>query len=314
MPPSKKATPKKAVKAPQPSKKFTFAPPAKPRQPAKATKPMLPTTTAKPKRPAGIAAPASLDAAFLTAKPPLAGVAIRAKAEPLAMLSSWSYSVYTQYMKCPLSVCFDKIKKIRIVEPPNQHFEKGDRVHKAAEDYIRGTGKAPAVIPELASVKDRLAFFRQARAQVELEWSFTREFQPTSWFGKDAWLRVKTDVCLDAVEPPLVHITDWKTGKVYDDHRQQRSLYALAGLQLVELGRLAGGSKDVKLTAEHLYTDTTQSATEEYGMRDLKPLKREWAARIGTMMTDTRYPPKTGFHCRYCKFRKSAGGPCPENQ
>jgi hypothetical protein len=232
----------------------------------------------------------------------------------MATLTSWSYSVYTAYMKCPLSVCFDKIKKIRIAEPPNPHFEKGDRVHKAAEQFIGGTGRAPAVIPELVGVKDKLSLFRKARAAVELEWAFTERYLPTSWFGKDAWLRVKTDVCMDTREPPLVHITDWKTGKIYDEHKQQRSLYALAGLQLVELGLLAGGSRDVRLTAEHLYTDTTQSATEEYTMEDLKLLKREWSSRIKTMMSDTRYPAKTGFHCRYCKFRKSAGGPCQENQ
>lgn len=230
-----------------------------------------------------------------------------------ANLVSWSYSVYTQYVKCPLSVCFDKVQRIRIVEPPNPHFEKGDRVHKAAELFIGGSGKVPVVIPELKAVKDRLAFFRKARASVELEWAFDKSYRPTSWFGQDAWLRVKTDVCLDTKEPPLVHITDWKTGKVYDEHKQQRSLYALAGLQLVELGALAGGSKDVKLTAEHLYTDTTQSATEEYDMKDLAPLKREWGSRIKQMMSDTRYPAKTGFHCRYCRFRKSAGGPCKEN-
>jgi hypothetical protein len=149
---------------------------------------------------------------------------------------------------------------------------------------------------------------------VELEWAFTKDYLPTTWFGKDARLRVKTDVCLDTKEPPLVHITDWKTGRVYDDHRQQRSLYALAGLQLVELGLLAGGSKDTKLIAEHLYTDTTQSATEEYSMKDLKPLKREWESRIKQMMSDTKYPAKTGYHCRWCKFRKSAGGPCQEDQ
>ena len=234
-------------------------------------------------------------------------------AERLATLTSWSYSVYSQYFKCPLSVCFDKVKRVRIVEPPNPHFEKGDRVHKAAETHIGSEGRPPALIPELKSVKDRLEFFRKARAKVELEWAFTKQYLPTSWFGGDAWLRVKTDVCLDAERPsPLVHITDWKTGRVYPEHRQQRSLYALAGLQLVDLGLLAGGSKDVKLTAEHLYTDTTQSATEEYTMKDLKPLKREWETRIKGMMSDTRYPAKTGFHCRYCRFRKSAGGPCPE--
>ena len=86
-----------------------------------------------------------------------------------ATLTSWSYSVYSSYVKCALSVCFDKVLCIRIEEPPNPHFEKGDRVHKSAESHIKGTGKAPTVIPELVGVKDRLNVFRKMRAMAELE-------------------------------------------------------------------------------------------------------------------------------------------------
>ncbi len=238
-----------------------------------------------------------------------------AKLPPLATLTSWSYSVYTAYLKCPLSVCFDKIKRIRIVEPPNPHFEKGDRVHKSAEAHITAPGrKAPPIIPELKGAADRLNLFRKMKAMAELEWAFNRDWRPTSWFGQDAWLRIKVDVCAEQADPPLVHITDWKTGKVYEEHKQQRSLYALGGLQMTELGLLLDGAKDAKVLAEHVYTDTGFAATEEFAMKDLGRLKREWTSRIKTMMSDTRYPAKVGFHCRYCRYRKSNGGPCPEAQ
>lgn len=234
---------------------------------------------------------------------------------PLATLTSWSYSVYTAYMKCPMQVMFEKVKRIRIIEPPNPAFEKGNAIHKFAENYIGGKGKAPTIIPELKSVKDRLTTYRKLKAMVEQDWAFTRGWLPTQWNNwTDCWLRIKVDVCAVTEKPqPLVQITDWKSGKIYDDHKQQRSLYALGGLRLVDLGLLAGGAKDVKVIAEHLYTDTTQSATEEYTLKDLKPLTKEWELRTKHMMSDTRYPAKTGFHCRYCKFRKSNGGPCPEN-
>jgi hypothetical protein len=222
--------------------------------------------------------------------------------------------VYTSYLKCPLAVFFDKIKRIRIVEPPNPHFIKGDKVHKAAENYIGTEGKAPPIISELKGVTDRLKSFRKLKAMVELEWAFDKTYNKVGWFDRTAWLRVKTDVCAVSPEPPLIQITDWKTGKVYDDHKQQRSLYALGGLQLVESKLLADGNKDVKLIAEHLYTDTGQTATEEFCMKDLKPLKKEWAARIKTMMGDTQFRATPGYACRWCKFRKSNGGPCPEDQ
>jgi hypothetical protein len=88
----------------------------------------------------------------------------------------------------------------------------------------------------------------------------------------------------------------------------------MAGLVLVRLGMLAGGSEKVKLTAAHFYTDTGQTATEQFTMKDLAPLQREWETRIKEMMSDTAFPTKTGRWCGWCKHAKSKGGSCPENQ
>lgn len=219
-------------------------------------------------------------------------------------------------MKCPLSVCFDKIKRVRIEEPPNPSFIKGNMIHDNAAGFI--SGKVDEIVPELKAVTARLKAYRKLKAVVEQDWAFTKDYAQTRWNDWTyCWLRIKTDVCAvtpgKKKEPTLIQITDWKSGKVYDDHKQQRSLYALGALQLVKLGVLAPGAKDVKIVAEHLYTDTNQSGTEEFGAKDLPLLKREWATRTEQMMKDTKYPAKPGFHCRWCKFRKSAGGPCPEN-
>lgn len=249
--------------------------------------------------------------------------------ERFATLMSWSFSVYTQYIKCPFSVYLDKIKRVRITEPPNPFFVKGNRSHEIAEMFISGAGKkrpaltdritvegiSGAIKIDLRPIEAELVQLRAAKAETELEWAFDRDWNPVRWNDWDrAWLRVKTDVCANTVKPPMVDIVDWKTGKVHDEHRQQRSLYALAGLLFTKLGKLAGGSKDTKLTARHVYIDTGQTATENYVIKDLEPLKREWLARIETMMSDTSYQTKVGIHCRWCKFAKSRGGPCPEKQ
>lgn len=229
-----------------------------------------------------------------------------------ATLTSWSFSVYTQYIRCPFSVCLEKIQRIRITEPPNPTFERGNRAHDAARDYVNGTGKAPKIVQELVPVTKDLVALRTAKARAEQDWSFDRNWNPVAWNDWDrVWLRIKTDACADTKEPPTVRIVDWKTGKVYPEHKQQRSLYALGGLQLVELGVLAGGSKDVQLTAEHIYIDTGQSATEKFQFKHLKKLKQEWMARIKQMMSDTVFQPiPSKQNCRYCKFAKSRGGPC----
>ena len=245
-----------------------------------------------------------------------------------ATLTSWSFSVYCSYIKCPLSVCFEKIQKIRITEPPNPFFAKGDCAHATAEQFVTGAGRVPSLkitLPpvepggseikvDLTSVKPLLVQLRKRKDVVtEQEWAFTREWKPTGWFDKDAWLRMKTDVCGHTLEPPTVDIWDWKTGKIHvEDHQLQRSLYGLGGLLLVKLGVLAGGSKDVKLTAQHVYIDGGATATEVFAMKDLEPLRRGWLARIEYMMKDTQYPAKpSSMNCRFCKFNKNrTGGPC----
>jgi len=217
--------------------------------------------------------------------------------------------------------------RVKMVEPVNPHFVKGNRAHDIAASFISGPGaRRPALSEEvpvpgtkdtvsvnLEPIKAELIAMRKAKARTEQEWAFDRQWNPVDWRDWDrAWLRVKTDICADTIDPPTVDIIDLKTGKVHDEHKQQRSIYAMAGLRLVQIGALAGGSKKVELTARHVYVDTGQSATETYGMKNLEPLKREWLTRIERMMKDTTYPTKTGNHCRWCRYAKSAGGPCPE--
>jgi RecB family exonuclease len=232
-----------------------------------------------------------------------------------AELTSWSFSVYTRYLKCPFEVCLDKIQRVRVEEPENPFFVKGNRVHAAADAAVSGKGKMPKLTAEMLPIKEQLVSLRARGAKTEQEWAFDKTWNLVDWRDwKRAWLRIKTDVCADTLEPPTVDIVDWKTGKVHPEHAQQRSLYALGGLQLVQLGLLAGGSKKVDLTAQHVYVDTGQSATEKFTMKHLAPLKREWLARIDKMMKDTTYKAQPGYHCKYCKFRKSNGGPCPEDK
>ncbi len=249
-----------------------------------------------------------------------------------ARLTSWSFSTYTQWLKCPRSVCFDKIQRVRIEEPPNEIFAKGNYAHKVAELHIGSRAKTPPPLAgeiaspvrggrpirvDLTPVRDIVAGLRKLKAKVELEWAFDREWNRVDWRDWDrAWLRMKIDALGEMLKPkPRLDLVDWKTGKVHDEHKQQRSLYALGGLRLVQIGELADGDERTELTARHVYLDWPETKAEErFGMKDLPALKREWEARTKQMLEDTEYQARPGWHCKWCKFRKSAGGPCPEDQ
>ena len=246
-----------------------------------------------------------------------------------APLTSWSFSTYTQYIKCAYSVCLDKIQRVRIQEPDNIHFAKGNRAHEILDVYVSGEGKTRPSLTDTVSVpgqkpvkidlrpiESKMKELRAAKSKrTEQEWAFDINWMPTDWRNwKTAWLRMKLDVCTDTTDPPHVDVVDLKTGKVHEEHKLQRRLYATGGLQLVQIGTLAGGNRAADLTAQHIYVETGQTATETFKGKDLAPLKREWLARIKGMMTDTQFKTTTGWHCRFCRFAKSKGGPCPEDQ
>ena len=271
-----------------------------------------------------------------------------AKKQALPLLQSWSYSVYTSWLECPKRTYFRSVAKIRMPEDKGPPLIKGDMVHKAAETYVSTIAHTPKLEPDIAGAtrelenlglskpdlareitnlrtaavnlakhKPELDTIRKARGRTEVEWAFTRQFTPTGWFAKDAWLRIKVDVYTEQYAPePLLQIVDHKTGKPYDAHRQQRSLYALGGLQLVSLGAVMSRADAAKVTAtaSHWYTDTGFKDTEQFSMASLKPLMREWAARTKEMLNDTVYPARPSARaCRFCPYKKSLGGPCLED-
>lgn len=229
-------------------------------------------------------------------------------------IKAWSYSTYTQYLQCPLSVGLAqtaKKLKIYLPEPANPAMERGNQVHKEAEAYVKALSAPKAVPASLKVIQDRMVGFRKLGARAELDLAFNALWERCAWMASDVWLRIKVDVLHHTVTPPAVGIVDYKTGKLKPEHAQQRSLYGLGGLQLVQLGELADGNKKTVVTAEHLYLDTTQHATETFTMTQLPKLKKEWLARTADMLVDTTFQPQPGYHCRWCKFRRSAGGPCP---
>lgn len=270
------------------------------------------------------------------------------KKQALPLLQAWSYSVYTSWLECPRRTYFRSVAKIRMPEDKGPPLIKGDMVHKAAETYVSTVTRTPKLEPDIAGAtaqlqtlnlpkldlarevanlrtaaanlakhKPELEAIRKARGRTEVEWAFTRQYTPTGWFAKDAWLRIKVDVYTEEYKPqPLLAIIDYKTGKTYPEHRQQRSLYALGGLQLVALGALMSkaDAANVTATAAHWYTDTGFKDTETFGMASLKPLVREWAARTKEMLNDTVYPARPSARaCRFCPYKKSLGGPCLED-
>ena len=221
-------------------------------------------------------------------------------------LTSWSFSRYSIYRQCPALAKYKFIDRIK--EPGSPAMERGDRIHKAAESYIKG--ERDDLAPELQTFAAELAGLREQAAdgtvRAEESWAFRSDWSVTTyddWNG--CWLRIKTDCT--RVLGTHADIFDWKSGKF----RQERHEEYLAQLDLYALGafKIIPGLESVRPYL--VYTDQDLVFSEHtYHAPEVPTLQTEWGLRVRAMMADTQFPPVPGNHCRWCHFRRSNGGPC----
>lgn len=231
-------------------------------------------------------------------------------------LTAWSNSRFSSYNQCPLKVKLSALDKIQ--EPKSPAMERGNTIHKLAEDYLKGTLKR--LPPEL---KLQAPEFKRLRAKirkdpasciVEDNWAFTKDWGPSQWNDwNNCWLRVKLD--LAERNGNRVLVTDWKTGKYRPDNREdyivQLELYALGALLV--FGKTV---PDLEVQTRLVYLDVPVIYPEPpemkiYTLADLEPLKKEWNKRVKPMMADKTFAPKPNKWCYSCHYRadnKAAGG------
>lgn len=212
-------------------------------------------------------------------------------------ITAWSFSRFQTYASCPAKAKYKFIDKLQ--EPPNDAMARGTAIHKLAEDYTRA--KKPGQIPtELIKFEDQFIELNKSKPLVEQEWAFTQDWQPTGWFAKDTWVRVKVDAA--CLEDDTLYVIDHKTGKEKDDHKEQLSIYGVAGLIQFPLVQI--------VSAQLWYLDSGVQTPHEFSRKELPALKKDWEKQTKAMLTDTRFSPKPSNACRWCAFSKEKGGPC----
>lgn len=229
---------------------------------------------------------------------------------PSYNVTSWSFSRWSDYKKCPAHFKFKHLDKLK--EPPNPAMERGSAIHKLAEDYVLGVKKT--LPKELSLFKDE---FKALKAQkikfVEENWSFTRDWQLTEWNNwANCWLRVKLDVAYIHPEHNVIVPIDHKTGKPRDDknaeYELQLELYGLAAL--VQQPSVAAASPRLWYLDHGVVYPDPEEREIEFTQKDVPALKKKWETRVKPMFTDKTFKPTPGDACRWCHYRKSNGGPC----
>jgi len=213
-------------------------------------------------------------------------------------LTSWSYSRYALYTECPAKAKYKFIDKLP--EPPAPAMERGNKIHKLAEDYTKGLIKK--LPPELKLYKHEFEILKNSKPVVEESWCFKNDWSETVWNDwAGCWVRIKVDAgCLDEQD---LYVIDHKTGKPREGYEEQLSLYALAGMLKYP---------HIKQVHTQLwYLDHAQDPVAmTYDIKQREDLRKDWEKRVSPMLNDTRFTPKPSYKCQYCAFSKAKGGPC----
>jgi len=241
--------------------------------------------------------------------------------------TSWSFTRWNDWQKCPAFACYRHLKKVKTeamlarekgladgtVEPGP--MERGADIAKKAEDFLKGKVKAvPMPLMPVAQVYRDLR--KRGNLSVEDNWGFDKDWipcSPTDW--NKCWLRVKIDVAYmqegtKKAPGDIFHMKDNKTGK-YDErkveeYKCQLELYGVAGLSRMPTV--------TSVTAQLVYSDLgilyPADAPIVFPREQLEGLRKIWTNRVRPMFADRRFSPRPGYYCRYCEFSKTKGGPC----
>lgn len=219
------------------------------------------------------------------------------------MSNAASYSRVSLYNKCPSSFEWQYVLGHKEEFKPGPAALRGLHIHEQIEKaYL---AQDASLLPKELKGKVKNYILRGLQetneALPEMEFCFDDQWQPLEDFNSDqGFVRGYIDNVLVGQDEVLVH--EYKTGKVYDDHGDQRALYGLIIMLLYP--------HITNVTVVGLYIDEDIITPSTYNRTQLMPMKMHWQKAISRLHIPV-YPARPGIQCRWCpKSSKHKEGPC----
>ncbi len=210
----------------------------------------------------------------------------------------WSLSSIGTYEKCAYQYKLRYIDKLSTPQRSDA-ANRGVNAHAEIEAYIKKD------IEKLGEELERHTTLLQGlrddqSALAEYKVAFDKDWNKVEWDDKNVWYRGIFD--LKTRKGDEVTVYDWKTGKIYDEHDDQKSLYSLAAFAEDPAVRW--------VRAIHVYLDLGKQRARAYSRDEMHQLRELWESRVRKLEEETEWLPNPSFKCRYCPFSKAQGGPC----
>lgn len=200
----------------------------------------------------------------------------------------WSYSSLQAYETCPRRYKITKIDKL-VTEPQTQATMWGNEVHKALELAGKGEQPLPERFKEYQPIVMRLQK-SAGKKLFEYKFGLNKSLKPTTFFGKDVWVRGVIDVGLIGTKTGV--ILDHKTGKPKTDGDQLKLFAGVAFSAFPHLEKVHTG---------YLWLAHNKVDQATFTKADAPNIWGEFAMRVRRMEISQEkddFPPKPSGLCR----------------
>jgi hypothetical protein len=212
----------------------------------------------------------------------------------------WSYSAWSTWNKCRYSYYSGYILGIR--GPAHPAMQRGIEIHRFAEFYLKG--KIKALPPMFKRFADQYSQLRRAKPIVEEFWNVDSRFRFTKEREK-MWCTMKMDAALAPESlDGWAYMQDLKTGREYEDHRNQGELYSC--ITLAKYPEAKG------VITEFWYLDQGYPVQMKYPRKLLLKKTNRWLEE-GSKLLDRsqKYLPSPKAEiCKWCIHRSDKMGAC----
>jgi hypothetical protein len=216
---------------------------------------------------------------------------------PAPLRKSWSLSSWGTYEGCPAAYKYRYIEKRPSAR--GAAATRGVSNHAVIEGFIKG--ELTALTDDLSFYNGFLTYVKSLENYPEHRVSVKRDWSPCAWEDPDVWYKGILD-CLVFPRPEEAVVFDWKTGKIYPDHDDQKSIYSLAVLSSYPAVR--------SVRAVHVYLDLGKNREKTFHRDEVHMLRDFWQSRVRKLESDNQFIPTPSFRCTRCPFSRSQGGPC----
>lgn len=211
----------------------------------------------------------------------------------------WSLSKLNTFEQCGKKYKFRYIDRVPEPPQPPGAAARGSAIHKAIEDYLKGEiNELPS---ELSFYAGFLTQLKGAQLYPEHRMALNNDWEPVAPNDPTVWWTGILDLLIRPTEQ-LAVIYDWKTGKIWPDHEEQKEIYSIAVAATFPMVR------EVQFT--HVYVDLGKNRRKTYHPDQLRSMRNKWEGRVFAAEHAAEYIPNPSFKCRFCPFSREKGGPC----